>query len=200
MADDFYSVTTPAAKSPISKEETKDFLRIDADITEEDALIQAYIQAVTTEGEKFTNRCFVTRTFLGKFQQLDVSEFEQFPFIQIRRAPLVAVSSVQVTLNDSLDTVSTDDYDIKESSAFSRILFNNAGGINVDKIPYPMQVAFTAGYGDPKDVPEEIKTALKMHVLFLYENRGDVDTEGKLTMPRTSKQIYKRFRILNTYG
>lgn len=201
MGDDFYTITTPATDDPISVKDTKLFLRIDAGITEDDALIQALIKAVVIDGEKFTNRCFVTRTFLGKFQQLETSKFERWPYIQIRRAPLIAVATVKVMFDGSLVTVSTDDYAIKKSSAFSRILFHETGNLDVDRdVPFPLEITFDAGYGDAKDVPEDIKIALKQHILFLYENRGDVDTEGKVTMPRITKALYQNYRILNTFG
>lgn len=201
MGDDFYTVTTPATDQPIQLDETKEFLRIDAAITEDDALIQAYIKAAVIDGEKFTNRCFVTRTFLGKFSQLDTSNREAYPYVQIRRAPLVAIVTVEIMFNDVLTTVSSDDYELKDTSAFPRLLFVETGNLSVDKVPYPLEIAFTAGYGAAKDVPDDIKTALKMHVLFLYENRGDVDTEGKVTMPRVVQGIYSGgYRILNTYG
>lgn len=201
MVNDFYSVTVAAAKDPIGVKDAKDFMRIDAAITEDDVLIQGCITAAVLDGEAFTNRCFVSRTFLGKFSGLDISKFEPCPFVQVRRAPLVSITSVEVMVNDALSTVSTDDYDLKESSAFSRILFNDSGSLTVDPVPYPLEVVFIAGYGDPKDVPDDIKTALYQHVLYLYENRGDVQAEGKLTMPGVTKAIYSgNYRILNTFG
>lgn len=201
MGDDLYTVTVAATEDPISVNEVKEFLRIDAAITEDDALIQAFIRAAVIDGEKFCNRCFVTRTFLGKFQQLETSQFEEWPYIQVRRAPLLTVDTVKVVFDDGLTTISTDDWQLKGSSAFSRILFVDSLSISIDDVPFPIQVTFDAGYGDAKDVPDDIKTALKMHILFLYENRGDVDTEGKLPMPRATRSIYEgNYRILNTYG
>jgi uncharacterized phiE125 gp8 family phage protein len=200
MADDLYTVTVAATDDPISLEETKEFLRIDAAITVDDNFIQGLIKAAVIDGEKFTNRCFVTRTFLGELSQLDRSECEAYPYIQIRRAPLVSIASIKAVFDGTPTTVSTDDYEIKNTSAFPRVLFVETGNISVDKVAYPLQVTFNAGYGAAKDVPDDIKTALKMHILFLYENRGDVDTESKLTMPRASRALYQNYRILNTYG
>lgn len=200
MGDDFYTVTTPAVDDPISLRDTKEFLRIDEAITEDDALIQALIKAVVIDGEKLTNRCFVTRTFLGEFQQLERSQFEEWPYLQIRRAPLISIASVKVVFDDSLTTVSTDDWQLKKSSAFSRVLFVDSLTLSIDDVPFPIQVTFDAGYGVAKDVPDDIKTALLQHVLYLYENRGDVQAEGKLTMPAVTKAIYNgNYRILNTY-
>lgn len=201
MGDDLYTVTDAATEDPISLKDTKGFLRIDAAITEDDALIQALIKAVVIDGEKFTNRCFITRTFLGEFQQLERSRFEEWSYIQVRRAPMVSVDSVKVVFDDSLTTVDADDWQLKKSSAFSRILFVDSLSLSIDDVPFPIQVILDAGYGAAKDVPDDIKTALFQHVLYLYENRGDVIPEGKVPMPLVTKTIYQgNYRILNTYG
>lgn len=197
MPDDFYSVTTPAIADPLSLEEVKNFLRVDN--TADDSIIKALIKAVTIEGEKFTNRFFIQRTITGLFQQLDTSQFEEYPFIQVRRAPLVSVTSVKALVSSVWTDVDAADWQLKDTNTFPRILFLN--NIACDDVPYPLQVIFIAGYGAATAVPDLIKTALKMHISFLYENRGDTDTEGKIKMPRAVELIYRAgYRILNTFG
>ena len=86
---------------------------------------------------------------------------------------------------------------------FSRVLFENgifdaSPDLNV---PYPLKITFTAGYGAAADVPSDIKTALKAHIAFMYENRGDAIAEGDLSMPLETKAIYKgKYQIINTFG
>jgi uncharacterized phiE125 gp8 family phage protein len=92
------------------------------------------------------------------------------------------------------------DWKLKDTPTFPRILFLES--VDADNnTPYPLQVIFIAGYGAASAVPEDIKTAIKMHVAFLYENRGDTDTEGKIRMPRAVDSIYRTgYRIINTFG
>ncbi len=197
MADDFYTVTTPAIADPLSIDEVKNFLRVDN--TADDSIIKALIKAVTIEGEKFTNRLFIQRTITGLFQQFDVSQFEEYSFVQVRRAPLVSVTSVKAMVSSVWTDVDAADWQLKDTNTFPRILFLD--NIDCDDVPYPLQVIFIAGYGVATAVPEDIKEALKMHISFLYENRGDTDTEGKIKMPWATESVYRSgYRILNTFG
>lgn len=193
---DYYEITTPAATLPMSSAEVKKFMRIDT--SADDALIEAFISAATNQGEKYTNRAFIERTITGYFSGFDLSQFERYPFLTLRRAPLKAINSVKVMLNDSLQDIPVADYQLKKSTAFARILF--LATISADDVPYPVEVGFGVGYGTPGAVPEDIKTAVKQHVLFLYENRGDVQPEGGKGMPVEVKAMYSKYRILNTYG
>jgi len=193
--DDFYQVTTPPADLPISLEEAKSFCKIDG--SDDDNIVKALLSAVTEQGEKFTNRCFVTRTITGSFSNAQVTRCERFPFLALRRAPLVAIASFKITVDDALTDVDSDNYQEKNTSSFARILI--IGSLTFDDVPYPLQVEFTAGYGLAKDVPEDIKDGLKMHLAFLYENRGDVMPEGKIPMPLEVKAIYGKYRILDTF-
>jgi uncharacterized phiE125 gp8 family phage protein len=196
MQDDFYTILTPPVEEPVTLTEAKAFIRVENTI--DDTLIQGLISAAVEEGEKYTNQAFVTRTITSSFASLVTSDFEVWPFIQIRRAPLIAINSVKISLNDVLVDVSIDDYQLKQLNAgFSRILFTEA--LACDDIPYPLQIEFTAGYGAASVVPERIKTGIKEHVNFLYENRGDVIPEGKVVMPLVVQLMYSKFRILNTF-
>lgn len=199
MITDRYDITTPPASDPISVSEAKDWARIR--VAADDTLVASLITSVTLFGEKFTNRVFITRTIEGFFSGLEVSKFETVPFVTIRRSPLIAISVVEVFSGGSYVTFT--DYQLKEMYGFSRILFENgifdaSPDLNV---PYPLKITFTAGYGVAASVPEDIKTALKAHLAFMYENRGDAIAEGKLSMPLETKAIYKgKYQIINTFG
>lgn len=194
---DFYEIKTAATTDPSELEEVKSFMYVD--ISDDDTLIKALFQSAVLLGEKLTGRVFVERTFTGKFSQMETSRFECYPFITLRRGPLVSVTSVKVMIDDVLTAVPSDDWQVKEDSAYARILFTNTP-VNSDDVPYPLEVEFIAGYGEATDVPEDIKIAAKQHTLFLYENRGDVVPEGKINMPIVARTLYKKYRIINTFG
>lgn len=193
---DYYEITTAPATPPLTTSEAKEFLRVDN--SADDALIEALVMAATNQGEKYTNRVFIERTITGFFSGFDFSQFERYPFITLRRAPLGVINSIKVMLNDALEDIPSADYQLKKSSGFARILF--LVSISADDVPYPVEVGFDIGYGKPGEVPDDIKTAIKQHVLFLYENRGDVQPEGGKGIPVEVKAIYGKYRILNTYG
>ena len=199
MITDHYNVTVDPSDDPITTSEAKAWARIRT--AADDVLVASLISSVTLFGEKFTNRVFITRTIEGFFSGLEASKFETVPFVTIRRSPLVAISAVEVFSGGSF--VAFTDYQLKEMHGFSRVLFENgifdaSPDLNV---PYPLKITFTAGYGAAADVPSDIKTALKAHIAFMYENRGDAIAEGDLSMPLETKAIYKgKYQIINTFG
>lgn len=197
MIDDFYSVTTEPAEEPITLAETKEWLRVRT--SDDDTLITSLITAARKFGEKYCNRIFVDTEFDGYFSRLDSSNCEPYYFLQVRRAPLGTISSLEVYSDGSYSAFS--DYEAKGVNGFSRLIFPN-GIENADyTVAYPIKISFTAGYGAASDVPEDIKTALKAHIAFMYENRGDVVAEGKVHVPYETTAIYSgKYRILNTFG
>lgn len=195
MINDRYEIVTPAAEYPVTREEAKAWCKISH--TAEDALIDALITAATEKAERITNRVFVERSFTGYFSGLECSKFEKGSYLALRRAPLLAVSVIEVTEDDAQVAVSSDDYNVKETSGFSRIIFEEVN-YTPDNVPYPWQVDFTAGYGAAADVPEPIKVAIKAAVCYWYSNKGDCENTGEL--PGVSKAILKEYRILNTFG
>lgn len=196
---DYYTQATEVS-ALFSTVEAQEYLRVDSE-TDRD-LITALVLAATIQGEKHTNRAFTKRVFTGFFSEFKTTQNERFAYIDLRRAPLKALNSVKVVLNDVLTDVDAGDYQLKETSTFARLLFLSS--ITADDVPYPIQVNFDAGYkdlsiGDSK-APNDIETAIKQHLAFFYENRGDVMPEGKVGMPVEVQAIYSKYRILNTYG
>ncbi len=193
---DYYEIKTPAAEFPVTTAEAKLWCKVET--TADDDIIDALIAAATEQGQKYTNRIFVKTVFTGFFSVFETTCFELYPFITLRRAPLDSIVSVKYMIDDVLTDADTDNYQLKKKLTFSRILFLNAP--NSDNIPYPLQVEFDAGYTNAAAVPKDIKTAIKEHINFLYENRGDVIADGKIGMPLEVEAIYSRYRILETFG
>ena len=191
MINDYYNTITPPATYPVTLAEAKEWIRVNGTI--EDVLITALISAATTIGEAHTNRQFVTRTMEGFFAGADASRFELHPFVQIRRAPASNVT-VDMLINGEFTAVT--DYAIWRAGGFDRIIFND-GVPSHDMGQYPIKVTFDAGYDI---VPDGIRTAIKQHILFMYENRGDVVPDGVVSMPIESKFLYSSYRIQNTFG
>lgn len=195
MIDDYYTVTAASSEEPITLDEAKDWCRVST--TDDDVLITSLITTARMFGENYCNRIFVDTTYDCFFSDLDTSNMETYSFIQLRRAPLSSITDVSVYSGGSYTT--TTDYNLRQTNGYSRLIFAN--GISPDLYQiYPLRVQAVFGYGGAADVPEEIKTAVKQHVAYLYENRGDVVSEGTLPMPLETKLIYSRhYRILNTF-
>lgn len=195
MTSDNYELIVPATENPVTLEDAKAWCKVCH--SSEDTLFQALITAATQKAERFTNRVFIERTFTGFFSGLSCSKFEKGLYLELRRAPLISVSSVEATVDDEQETTSTDDYDVKENPGFSRIIFNEVSQ-SLDLIPYPWQVDFVAGYGAAAAVPEPIKMAIRETVCYWRANRGDCGKGDEL--PSIAKAILGEYRIVNTYG
>lgn len=192
MGNDYYEVTTPAGSEPVSLTEAKAWCKVTH--TVDDALITALIVAATAKAELYTNRVFEPRTFKGWFAGVECSRYERGAYLALRRAPLLAVSAVTLTVDDAPETVSTDDYTVKPTAGYSRVIFSGMESDPDSDVPYPYQVEFTAGGG----ADETIKVAIKETVAYWYTNRGDCAVDGEL--PAIAQGILGEYRIVNTYG
>ncbi len=192
MSTDLYEITIPPTNEPLLFSEASDWGR---DINVADTtLVNSLISSATELFESMTNRVLVIRTFKGFFDNFSTSCFEPFQYIEIRRSPLILVTTVKINgvLLDSSKFL------IKNKESFSRILFTETTDIlEHDNFSYPIEVIFTAGF---EIIPESPITAIKQIVLYWYENRGDVSTDKEQTMPLVSKAIIKQYRIVNSFG
>lgn len=192
MLDDYYQVLSGPLAEPVTLAEAKSHLRITHNA--DDTLISSMITAARIFGQKYCNRIFTETSILCQFGGVDVSNFETYQFIQVRRCPLISINSLEIYTGGAY-TVSTD-YLLKDSNGFPRILFNNGIESDNDAI-YPIQITASFGY---QTVPEDLKAAVLCHVAFLYENRGDVAATYNVSMPHETKSIYSgKYRIINTF-
>lgn len=195
--DDHYKITVAPTSDLITSIDAKDFLKLDSN--DDDSLVEELIKSLAgAEGmiEDYTNRVIMPTTFTGYFANLVETQFETYPFIQIKKAPLSSIVTVKGMVDSVLTDIPTTDYYLKETSTYARILFTTAPSVD-SNIAYPLEISFIAGYAA---VPDKIKTALKQWITFLYENRGDVVPDGKVEMPIVVKLILDTLRILNTFG
>lgn len=156
--------TAPAAE-PVTLEEVRIYLRIDS--TEEEALLAALIVAARNAAETITRRALITQTW-------DYC-LDAFPIwtLAIPMAPLQSITSIKYVDDSGVEqTLAPADYRVDSVSAPARI--QPAYG---KEWPTPREVSnavtvrFVAGHGTAAQVPECIKTWIKMRVASLYEQR-----------------------------
>jgi len=189
---DFYTVTVPPVELPITRDEAKSYMKVT--MTQDDTLIDSLIQAATTELERYTNRIFIERTFLGEYDAIEFSKFEVEGFVEIRRSPLGSITSIEVIQGGS--GVAVTGTVEKDNFSYARVLFDDPLPSYDNDVARPLQIVFTAGYGAATDVPDEDKLAIMKLVNFHYRNRGDcaAQCEGPGTIFKSVK------RIIGTFG
>lgn len=167
-------ITAPTV-NPLSLDEAKNHLKIDDDLTDDDALVQALIVSVRTHLDGYSGilgRAMTTQTW-----RLDISSFREW--IDIPLPPLQSISSVKYyDTNGTLQTVATTVYETilgGTSGGYVHLLGDQTWPTDMDTDrAEPIQITFVAGYGDSwNDVPEGLRLAMSMMVADLYENRGE---------------------------
>lgn len=200
---DVYTVTTEPNTYPVTLNEVKGYLKISH--SSEDTLLNTLIPSATNVLESYTGRWFISRDAVGEFDSIRVTGQEIYPFIEIRRSPLLSVASVQNFLGGQyIDMTVNTDYEVKSYYSYGRIVFFNS--INVDdKKVYPLRTSFNAGFGNADAVPEVIKIAIMQMVNYMWRNRGDCDPvcgvrfQG-IIIPTSIVALISKYTIRNTWG
>lgn len=186
-----YVRVTDAAIEPLSFSEARDHLRINC--TDDAVYVNSLIEAARRYVEHETSRSLITTTW-----RLSLDCFPTCSWIEIHKAPLIAVSSV--TYVDTAGTVQTWDsanYEVDNDSepcrlslAYSKVWPSIREQVNAVK------VTFTAGYGSSgSNVPEGLKHAMKLMIGHWYETREAVTTEGTPhTVPMSVDSLLAGYR------
>ena len=165
------SLVTAPTVEPLHLDEVKNHLKVDADLTADDALIQGLIVAAREWAERYTRRALITQTW-------DLV-LDGFPaVIWVSKAPLQSITSITYTdsdgdsqtLSSSLYTVETPAGPTAQKGrivpAYNEVWPTVRSHINV------VTVRFVAGYGDTwNDVPQSIRQAMLLVIGEVYERR-----------------------------
>jgi len=171
-----------SSTEPVTLEEAKAHLRVDASDYWDDEMITSYIITAREWIEDYIDRTVVT-------QQL-VMKLDSFPEeIELPRPPVVTSGTatavaVTYTTNESgaTATLSTSSYRIDRDSIPAVLRTNYAGSWPSHIIDQnSVTVTWWAGYGSAP--PQRVKTAILMCVHELYEKRGDAQ------MPDAAKRL-----------
>ena len=173
---------------PVTLEEARLHCKIDADLRDDDVLVQDWIEAATELAESYTKRSFCERTY-----ELLLDSFPRCPPYQEARVflpfgPVIELVSVQYLDTDG----STVDQDLA-ALHFAQYdepawigLGNNGSWPMISPCPGAVKIQYRAGYasaGSPADaatVPRLVKQAIRMLVSHWNENReaaGKVEGE-----------------------
>lgn len=195
-------VTAPAAE-PITLVEAKAHLRVD-DATS-DTLIASYIKAARQIAEGFMRRSLVRRTL-----RLSLDGFPSYgcPLL-LPFAPVASISSVKYYDSDgALQTWSSAEYLLEADSEPARLQHHPDDAwptdLHIGRLGVA-QVEYVAGYAPSSDsptdyaanVPDDIKSAIKLILGDLYEDREDTNVGNIVTsLPRGAEALMWPHRIL----
>lgn len=163
-------VTGPTIE-PVSLAEAKAQLRLTG--AEDDGLIAGYILTARRAAESYIRGALITQTWDYTIDYgwpwVNVGGVLRYR-IELPLHPVVSVSSVSYVDDDgATQTLSTNLYTVRTDGPVSYIeKAYNQEWPSVRSIPAAITVRFVVGY-EPDAVPDEIKTAIMIHVQALYD-------------------------------
>lgn len=176
-------VTTEPAEEPLSRAEAKLHLKIEPDVTDEDAVVDGLIVAARRECERISRRAFVVR---GVTAQLDAWPADGC--IELTTPPLQSVTALRYVDDQGNEaTVDGDAYLVDIHSEPGRVVLRSGAswphpeGSRTLREAGAIQVEYTAGYGLAVDVPAEYKRAMLLLIGHWHENAEAVVIGAGLT-------------------
>lgn len=176
-----YTVTAPSFE-PVSLALAKEWLKVSG--SDEDSSITAIISAAREYVESHTGQFWAERTVTEYFDC-----WPDCNTIRLTVAPASAISSVQYIADgtSSYATFASGNYTKDTISDPPRIvLIDGASWPDLEPILNAVKVTYTAGLATAGDVPESVKTSIRLLIAFWYENREDM---GLPATERSAKNL-----------
>ncbi|MCB0190639.1 MAG: head-tail connector protein [Anaerolineae bacterium] len=162
--------TVEPAAEPLSVSALKNHLRVD--LSDDDELIAAYLEAARDYVEKTTRRSLVTQTW-----RLSLDGWPACDEIILPRPPLQSVTSiVYYDSEGASNTLASSAYDVDIDSEPGRVVLKHGESWPSTTLRpmNPVQVTYVAGYGLAADVPSYLVHLIRLLVSHWYENREPV--------------------------
>ena len=164
--------------------QAKKQLRIESDFTDEDDLIQDYIDAAVELAEQFIGGHILPKIMTIKADAFeDPLVFEAFPLKEVTSVNYFPADGSAVAAMPTTDYVLT-----KESEKVFRIRFKKTlpeTAVQFDAVTYVIKVGFAA-------IPKGIIQAVKLMISDMYERRED-RAETVATVAQSLLRAYKKY-------
>jgi uncharacterized phiE125 gp8 family phage protein len=182
-----WKVKTPPAIEPVTVAELKLFARIDG--TDEDTLLEGFIQGCREATESYMGRALIQQTYRM------VMDWWPGRAVELPRPPLISVELVATIDEDDDETTYSSDnyYEVTEGVPGKIVLKQGVTAPqNTDRNYGGYLIEWKAGYGDvATDVPKAIRDGITVWATVVYETR----TLGK-EPPMQARALLDLFRVL----
>lgn len=190
-----YATITPPTEEPVSIYEARAHTRVDG--TEEDDLLMRLIVTAREYYEQTTWRALCTQT-----RVMFLDAWPPYEAIDIAGAPIVSVSELKYINEQGTEFVLPSNRYVVSARGDQRgsiALKRSAGGWPTDTLQEvdAIQITYTAGYGDPSDVPAIHKQAILLMVGHWFENREEIVVAAGVVasqMPMAAQTIIRMQR------
>ena len=185
--------TTDAAVEPVTRQEMKDFLKLD--VNDEDPLVTSLITAARLACENYCKRSFATQTWVLTLDD----QVEDYDIVVLPRPNLLSVTSVKYyDSSDVQQTLATTFYNLDTNGNLGRIVFTSSIPDTSTTRKPSWEITYTAGFGAAAtDIPEDIKLAIKLTVADYYQYRGtQVSSTIRSTIPNHIEAMLDPHKIM----
>ena len=166
-----WQITDGPSDEPLTTSEVKEWLKVDYDT--DDTLIDGLIGAARRHAESYTGRLLMPQRVEEYF------DFFEYPTLNLSFQPSTFLGVEYLDEDGATQTLSASDYTVDIISRPSRIVINPDKSWPVTgSYPNAVTVEYIAGFADAASVPDSFKTAMKLLIAFLYENREDMPLSG----------------------
>ena len=194
--NDTYKQISKTSATIISLVDMKLYLRVDH--TTEDDLITALISAAVKTAEINMNLDLLTTTYENCRDSIEQD-------LTLRKGPYSSLTKIEYMVDAVYTLLAATEYDLATGGIFLKIYGIDLSDSDYDIHPEAIKITFVAGFGaTAASIPDDILAAIKAHVAYMYENRGDctessayVDDLLSLALPLTCQLVYKNNKIVN---
>ena len=168
-----------------------------ATATTEDMLLTALITAARQQVEAILQRQLITATWDAYLDEFPDKNFISLPFGQLQDVASVEYTDSDGTPHSMAETI---DYLVDYDSDPGRIVlpYGVSWPFFTEYSVNPIAIEFDCGYGDnASDVPAGIRTAIKMLVEDMYNNRSATNTQaaGNVTENKAVLSLLYPYRL-----
>ena len=160
----------------VSLAQAKMWLRVDLDYDYEDALITALIKSAVNQVEQYTLQVLWQRTITEITDKSGSLKIYNYPVI-----------SVEDVVDKDVTAV---DFEIEESQWYTSVITNQPGFNTVTYV-----AGYDWDYEGGSEVPDDIETAIKEMITYLYENRDNPKEE----MPKVVQYLLAPYRRITLF-
>ena len=185
-----YSLISKSDNEVISLADMKLYLKVDG--SDEDDLISALIDAAVKTAEIEMNRDLLETNWIRYSDTIEQD-------LTLRRGKILEFDSIEYLKSSVYKEVDSSDYEVASGSIYAEI-WRVEIPESYDENPHAIKISFKTGFGaSGSSIPADIIVAIKAHVAYLFENRGDC-SDGNARLPITSKIIYQNNQIIDING
>ena len=199
------ALVTPPGQEPITLQQAKGQLCLDAAYATDDALVALYIQAAREYVESNCNRAVLSQQWRlsldgfpvyspGLMRFNDRSSYRQIAnqwassvYLHLPKPNLISVDAITwIDTSGTSQTLAPSAYVVDTDSIPARIAPTPNTYWPVPQMyrPNTVQIVFTCGYGDdPSDVPARIQAAMLLLIAHWYANRESVSPMNLTSIP-----------------